>query len=133
MISKILSKSSEFGVVPRSMVKNELVALNRLIRQGLVRKVWKKGYVFYELTSASLPVLDILRCQKLQEAQLRALLYPQRQAFYRALLQDIRFLDITNSEANYFRFLGDWRLHSTPTHSQLALSQLRFYQQRGLA
>ena len=114
-----------FGVVARSNVKNDLSSVRTLMRQGLVEKVFKKGRVFYALTYKALPILDHVRLQLLEEAKLRAKLYPRRRLLYQALLEDVRFLDTSKEEAERFRFLGDWRLNVSPTKSQLQLSQLK--------
>ena len=103
------------------------------MREGLVKKVYKKGKVFYELTEAALPLLDGYRKMLLEEAQLNYQLYPRRRSFYNALLEDVRFLDTFKPDAQNFQFLGDWRLHESPLPSQLQLAQWRFYQKENVA
>lgn len=134
MISKTIIVLSSLGVASRDRVKSDKNAISALIRRGLVRKVWKRGRVFFELTEVALPALDVVRCLLREEAKLRAIVaHPRRRAWYQALLEDPRFLDVHHVEAAEFRFLGDWRLQRVPTKSQLQLAQFRFYQQQGLA
>jgi hypothetical protein len=52
---------------------------------------------------------------------------------YRALLEDLRFLDEKNPKAEEFRLLGDWHLMRPVVSSQLKLAQMRFYWEQGLA
>lgn len=128
----LLEKLSVFGVAGRNMVKNDLEAIRALIRSGYVKKAYKKGGVFYELTEDALPLLDARRKILQQLAELKCRLYPRRQSFYRALLEDVRFLDPAKKEANKFLFLGDWQLNRPPVKAQLLLAQHRFYLNRGL-
>lgn len=129
---KIFSKLTAFGVVSRSQVKNDLPLVRALMKEGLVKKAYKKGKVFYELTEQALPLLEDYRNKLLAEARLNYQLYPRRRRFYGSLLEDVRFLDDSKSEAEGFRFLGDWRLFETPLPAQLQLSQWRFYHEKGL-
>ncbi len=131
-ISNVIKKFSRFAVLSRADVKNELPAVSYLIRRGFVRKVYKNGRVFYELTEKALGPLEKVRLGLLAEAQLRKEICPRQRKFYKILLEDIRFLDTSDKEAKDFRFLGDWRLHMAPVESQLLLSKLRFYQRAGL-
>ncbi|MDO8526498.1 MAG: hypothetical protein Q7T03_02285 [Deltaproteobacteria bacterium] len=126
------NKLTVFGVEARSRLKNDLVAINSLVKKGFVKKAYKKGSVFYELTEKALPLLDAYRCCLLELARLKNLLYPRRASLYKALLEDTRFVDTSAKEAKAFQFLGDWRLYQKPVRAQLLLSQYRFYQQRGL-
>lgn len=129
----IFAKFVAFGVVSRAEVKNNLPMVRTLTKEGVVKKVYKKGKVFYELTAKSVPLLDTYRKKLLQEADLNYQLHPRRHAFYGALLEDVRFLDTSKAEAKIFQFLSDWRLQEPPVLSQLQLAQWRFYQEMGLA
>ena len=133
MGSDLFAKLAKLGVVPREQVKNNLKEATALVRHGLLKKVYRKKRVFYELTEDSLPLLNHFRLKLLAEAKLRLGLYPRRKNFYQALLEDVRFLDTSKKEAEDFLFLGDWRLNMPPVVSQLKLSQLRLYQEEGLA
>lgn len=132
MKHNVFDKMRVFGVVPRSMVKNQLTAVAALCRAGVARKAYKRGRVFYELTEKALPALNAARLKLRAEAELRRQLYPRRTAFYSALLEDLRFFDTTKEEAAVFRFLGDWQLRHPPVKSQLQLAQWRYYAQQGL-
>lgn len=128
----LFSKFAPFGVVDRAQVKNDLSVVRSLIKEGLVRKAYKRGKVFYELTEKSLPLLEDYRKKLLAEARLNYRLFPRRRQFYGPLLEDVRFLDDSVSDAKDFRFLGDWRLQESPLPTQLELSKWRFYRERGL-
>jgi len=130
---KLLQKLSLFGVLSRDQVKNDLKTLASLARLKFLKKVYKKGRVFYELTEKALPALDCLRKKLLEEAKLKSHLNPRQRSFYKTLLEDVRFLDTSKEEASHFRFLGDWRLNQEPVLSQLQLAQFRFYQEKNLA
>lgn len=123
---------SHFGVLPRSAVRNDLGDLRYLLKNGVVRKVVRKGRVFYELTEKALPLLDDYRQVLLHKAALLNRLTPHAK-LYRALLEDLRFLDEKNPKAEEFRLLGDWHLMRPVVSSQLKLSQMRFYREQELA
>lgn len=129
----LFTKFVKTGVLSREQVKNQLAAVQALMRGHFVRKAHKKGFVFYELTENALPLLDHYRKQLLEDVQLQRALHPRRSAFYDALLTDLRFFDTTKPEAKEFQFLGDWRLNNPPLPAQLHLAQLRYYQAKGLA
>lgn len=129
----VFSKFTLFGVVGRDQVKNDLPVVQALVRDGVVRKAYKKGRVFYELTGQAVSLLEEYRHKLLAEVRLSSQLYPRRHSFYTALLEDVRFLDTSSPDARSFQFLGDWRLKETPLVSQLQLSQRRFYEKMGLA
>ncbi|MDP2600213.1 MAG: hypothetical protein Q8P84_05705 [Deltaproteobacteria bacterium] len=129
---RLFSKFASFGVVARGEVKNDLPLVRGLIKERLLKKVYKKGCVFYELTEKALPLLEEYRHKLLAEARLQYHLYPRRRQFYGPLLEDVRFLDDAAPDAEDFRFLGDWRLQEPPLPAQLELSQWRFYHERGL-
>lgn len=124
----LVEKFATFGVLHRNQIKNDLVTLRRLIKRGYVEKVYKKRQVFYQLTKLALPLLDYVRQTQLSRAQLMASLHP-RSLFYRALIEDIRFLDESRPMAQDWMFLGDWRLTKPPNRYQLTLAQLRYYDQ----
>ncbi len=128
----LLEKFSHFGVLPRAAVKNQEDDLRPLLWCHFVRKVPKKGRVFYELTEKSLPLLEEYRQVLQHKASLLRKLTPHAK-FYRALLEDLRFLDETNPRAEEFRFLGDWHLTRPVMASQLKLSQMRYYREHGLS
>lgn len=125
-MSGLFARFCRYGVLHRDDVKNDLPALKRLIREGLVNKVYRQGRVFYELTEKALPMVEIFRKIVLEEAHLRSLLDP-RSPFYSALIEDLRFLDEHSPEAESFIFLGDWQIKSPVVPAQLELAKLRFY------
>ncbi|MBI2335872.1 MAG: hypothetical protein HYU97_03825 [Deltaproteobacteria bacterium] len=125
----ILKKIISSGVLPRNafITHRARNMLKLALQRKIVRKVYRRGRVFYELTEKSIPLLEVLRRQLLEEIKLRQLLYPQSRV-YRALLEDLRFLDEKNPRAQEFLFLGDWQLRQPVVPSRLKLSQERFYQ-----
>lgn len=123
---------SHFGALPRSAVRNDGSDLRYLLKNGVARKVVRKGRVFYELTEKALPLLDDYRQVLLHKAALLSRLTPHAK-LYRALLEDLRFLDEKNPKAEEFRLLGDWHLLRPVVSSQLKLAQMRFYRGQGLA
>lgn len=126
--SKLVAKLARYGVMHRGEVKNDAVPLMRLLRKGLVRKVYQQGRVFYELSDRTIPLLEHHRKKLLEEAALRALL-EQHTDTYIWLLTDVRFFDETHPEAEEFLFLGDWQLTRPLVSGQLELAKLRYYQQ----
>ncbi len=50
-----------------------------------------------------------------------------RHANYAALLDDIRFFNFRTSEAEHFKFLGDWYLKLPVTKTRLALAKYNYY------
>ncbi len=129
---RLFKKFALHGVLERGRVRNEMLVLRSFLRRGLVRKIYMKGRVFYELTKKALPILDHFRLMLLHEAKLKSVISPHRAHFYRALFEDVRFLDTSDEEAADFLFLGDWQICREPVWSQLQLSQYRYYQNRGL-
>ncbi|MFA4972244.1 MAG: hypothetical protein WC683_06495 [bacterium] len=125
----IIRRFARHGVLHREAVKNDLAALNQLIHQGFVRKAYKSGRLFYELTEKALPLLERQRIKLLEDARMHSLIDGQS-AFFRALLEDVRFLDEASPEAEDFIFLGDWQLNRPVVSSQLELAKLRFYRDR---
>ncbi len=132
MSYKLFNKMSHFGALSRSAVKNDRSDLRYLMKNDFVRRVVRKGRVFYELTEKSLPLLDEYRQVLLHKASLRNRLTPHAR-FYRSLLGDLRFLDEKNPRAGEFLLLGDWHLLRPVVSSQLKLSQMRYYRQQGLS
>lgn len=132
MSYNLLQKFSHFGVLPRHATKNDEEELAYFLKNGLVRRVPKKGRVFYELTEKSLPLLEEYRQVLRHKAALLYQLTPHAR-FFRALLEDLRFLDEKNPRAEEFRLLGDWHLMRPVATSQLKLSQMRYYREQGLA
>lgn len=124
-ISKLFARFCRHGVLHRDEVKNDLPALKRLIRGGLVSKVYKQGRVFYELTEKALPMIETFRKIILEEAHLRSLL--TKSPLYSALIEDLRFFDESRPEADAFMFLGDWQIKNPVVPAQLELAKLRFY------
>jgi hypothetical protein len=125
----IVKRFSRHGVLHREAVKNDRVALGRLVRKGFVRKAYRSGRLFYELTEKALPLLEGQRMKLLEDARMHALIEGQS-AFFRALLEDVRFLDEASPEAEAFVFLGDWQLNRPVVPAQLELARLRFYRDR---
>lgn len=132
MSYNLLYKMSHFGALSRSDVKNDRSDLRYFLKNGLVRRVVRKGWVFYELTEKSLPLLDECRQVFLHKAALLNRLTPHSK-LYRALLGDLRFLDENNPKAEEFRLLGDWHLMRPVVSSQLKLSQMRYYREQAIS
>ncbi len=124
--NNIMRRFACYGVLHREAVKNDRTALGQLIRRGFAQKAYRSGRLFYELTEKALPLLECQRIKLLEDAQMH-LLIEDGSAFFRALFDDVRFLDETSPEAQDFIFLGDWQLRRPVVPSQLLLSQLRFY------
>ncbi len=96
---------------------------------GFVQKAYKSGRLFYELTDKALPLLERQRIKLLEDARMQSLI-DERSTFFRALLEDVRFLDEKSPEAEDYIFLGDWQLTRPVVLSQLELAKLRFYRNR---
>lgn len=128
-IYRLLEHFSRRCVLHRDEVKNDLPALRKLVRKGLVQKVIRNGRVFYELTEKALPLLDHFRKMLLERLALRSFL-EQRSSAFPLLREDIRYLDEKSPEAEEFLFLGDWQLTRPVVSAQLQLAKLRFYQER---
>lgn len=128
----LLVKFAVSGVLPRDRVKNDLRAVASLVCKGWLRKVFLKKRVYYELTAEAVSLLEHRRLMLLEEAKLRKRLNLRRKDFYDALLNDVRFLNPSDKEADDFLFLGDWRLNLSVTKSQLELAQFRYYQKEGV-
>lgn len=127
----LFKKFSFDGAVHRDEVKNSLSNLHELVRLGYVQKIFRRGKVFYQLTEKSLPLLEKMRKSLFEQAHLLADLSRSRHG-YKALLDDLRFLDEKSEAAREFRFLGDWQLKRPVTLSQLELAQYRYFEQLGL-
>lgn len=132
MICNLFYKMSHLGALPRSAVRNDQANLRYLLKNGLARQVVLKGRVFYELTEKALPLLEEYRQVLLHKASLLNRLTPHAK-IYRALVNDLRFLDEKNPRAEEFRLLGDWHLTRPVVPSQLKLAQMRYYRQQGLS
>ncbi len=126
----LLKKLSRFGVSRRNDLKNDLALLKKFLRRRWVVQVFKNGKVYYQLTEKSLGLLEEYRQELWHQARLGAMLYPNSNA-YRALVEDLRFLDEKHVVAKEFLFLGDWQLKRPVVASQLALAQQRYYQRQG--
>lgn len=115
----LLRKLTKFGVAHRDEVKHFASLLQGLLKRKLLKKVYKKGKVYYEFTDQALPFLEdyrqglFSRVKNLNEG------FPRRKV-YSALLGDLRFLDESDPVAEEFRFLGDWQLKEPVVPSQLA-------------
>lgn len=127
----LLKKLSRFGVLHRNDLKNDLALLKKFLRRGWAVPVFKKGRVYYQLTEKSLALLEEYRQELWHQAKLGHLLYPNSNA-YRALVEDLRFLDEKHPVAREFLFLGDWQLKRPVVPSQLALAQYRYFQKQGV-
>ena len=125
----IIRRFARHGVLHREAVKNDRAALGQLMRLGFVRKAYRNGRLFYELTEKAIPLLELQRIKLLEDARMHSII-EGRSAFFHALLDDVRFLDDTSTEAKEFLFLGDWQLTRPVVSSQLSLAQLRFYRNR---
>lgn len=127
MKKDIFLKLARYGVIPRYSARSYLHEINTLIKTGLVKKIYKKGRVFYVLTENSLPLLEQIRKRLVAEVEMKKIIHPRRFQFYDSLLNDLRFFDHTKGEAQDFIFLGDWRLKEKVNLSQLELSQYRYF------
>lgn len=122
----LLRKLTKFGVVHRDEVKHFASHLQGLLKRKLLRKVYRRGKVFYEFTDQALPFLEnyrqglFSRVRNLNEG------FPRRKV-YSALLGDLRFLDESDPVAEEFRFLGDWQLKEPVVPSQLALAKAKYF------
>ena len=130
MNKSLLEKLFNFGVLPRSAVKNDRERLKDLLHRKFVRRVSRKGRVFYELTEKSLPLLEEHRQVLFHQTRLQFKLTPHAK-LYRALLGELRFLDEKNPGAARYRLLGDWHLTRPVAPSQLELAKLRYYESQG--
>lgn len=124
----LFSKLARYGVMSRDEVKNDVEAVKSLVRFGHLKKVYRRGRVFYQLTEKSLSLLDDYRQLLVQQARFFYKLHP-RSLFYRSLLDDLRFLNEKKKAAQQFLFLGDWQLTRPSSRYQLALSQLRYFEE----
>lgn len=131
MSYSLLKKLSRFGVLPRGATKNDEEDLHYLLKNDFIRKVPKRGRVFYELTEKSLPLLEEYRQVLQHKVSLLHRLTPHAK-LYRALLGDLRFLNDRNPRVEEFRLLGDWHLTRPVMASQLKLAQMRFYREQGV-
>lgn len=127
----LLKKLSQFGVSHRSDLKNDLALLKKFLRRKWVVQVFKKGRVYYQLSEKSLALLEEYRQELWHQARLGHMLYPNSNV-YRALVEDLRFLDEKHPVAKEFLFLGDWQLKRPVVASQLVLAQYRYYQRQGV-
>ena len=127
----LLARFAQHGVLHREAIKNNGAAILKLQRLGMLKRVRKQKQVFYELTDRALPLLETQRRLLLEQAKLYATL-EKRSFFYRALLDDIRFLNVHHPEAKNFLFLGNWDLHRSSAKFQLELAKYRYYRSRGL-
>lgn len=132
MSYSLFNKMSRWGVLSRAEAKNDLLALRSLLKNNVIRRVVRKGRIFYELTEKAIPLLEERRHVLLHEAALLKHLVPHGK-FYRALLEDLRFLDEKHPRAGHFRLLGDWHLLRPVVSSQLTLAQMRYYREQGLS
>ena len=126
----LLDKMFQFGVLSRDSVRNNSLELTDLLRKKFVRKVFKKGRVFYELSEKALSLVEEHRHILLHRSKLLLQLQPHAK-FYRALLGELRFLDEKHPQAGDYQLLGDWQLTRPAVPSQLELSKLRYYQSQG--
>ena len=123
----LFKKLSQNGVLPRQEVRNELAHVRRWQRLGYVKKVFRKGRVYFELTEKALPLLETYRQGLLAKAQVEAQLNPQSNQL-KALLHDLRFLDPKSKVAKKYQLLGDWQLCYPVQANHLKLAKLRFYE-----
>ena len=125
---KLFRQLARYGVLHRDEVGGHEDALKRLQRTALVVRVPKRRRVYYELTEHGLETVELYRQQLVKELETRAALFP-RSKCYRALLEDVRFLDETRPEAQEFMLLGDWQLSRPLVPAQLTLAKQRYYEQ----
>lgn len=126
-IINIIARFARTGVLHRDEVKNDMAAVGRLVRHGLLRKVHRKKKVFYELTEKAIPILEARRKALIEEIKILAALHKPPSIFH-ALLEDVRFLDEKHNAADRFRFLMDWQIQRPVVLSQLELAKLRYYE-----
>lgn len=127
----LLEKFFHLGVLSRDEVRNDLFPLRDLLHKKFIRRVSKKGRVFYELTEKAMSLVEEHRQVLLHKAKLLAQVQPHAK-LYRALLGELRLLNEKNLGADDYRLLGDWQLTRPTVPSQLALAKLRYYQEQGL-
>ena len=125
-IINIIARFAREGVLHRDEVKNDTVAIRRLLHHGFIRKVQRNRKVFYELTEKTISILEVRRRMILDEVRLLAALHKPPSIFH-SLLGDVRFFDEKHESAKQFKFLGDWQLTKPVVSSQLELAKLRFY------
>ena len=125
-IESLMNKMAKFGVVSRDAVKHFNESLRRLMGINLVRKVFKKGRVYFEFTKEALPLLENYRKELLARLEKLRLVFPRKKVFS-TLLSDLRFLDESEPLAGEFRFLGDWQLKEPVVRSQLELAKLKYF------
>jgi hypothetical protein len=126
--SAFMGRFARHGVLHRERVKNNPEMLKLFVKCGFVQKIYRSGRVFYELTEAAVPLLEQYRKKLLEEVKLCLAISPSSRVF-EALLNDVRFLDERNLDADPFLFLGDWQLTRLVTPSRLELAKLRFYKE----
>lgn len=132
LIFNVLGKFCMYGVVERKAVRNQLNILKELIRHGYVKKIYKKGFVFYELTEKALPLIEIYRYYLKVLTEIGIHFDLRNRKTYEALFGDVRFLDTETKLAQKFLLLGDWQLTRKIVSAQLLLSKHRYYLKKGL-
>lgn len=132
-IFNIIGKLCTYGVVERKSVRNEMDIIISMIRRGYVKKIYKRGFVFYELSEKALPLIDSYRLYLKVLAKFGMHFDPRNRTTYKALLEDVRFLKTETKLSRKFLFLGDWQLTRETVFAQLLLSKHRYYIKKGLA
>lgn len=127
MLKRHLTDLVAQGVVDAATWRSGTTELRDLLRHGWLVRRRKGRRVFYEWSSAAIPLLDQYRLTYLHQAQAERFLHPRSRQL-KALLEDLRFLDTRSDVAKRFRFLGDWQLHEPVTARHLELAKLRFYE-----
>lgn len=128
---KILARLAKEGVLSRYETRGYESALRRLLRDAFVEKRRRGKKIFYELAEGAIPYLEAYRLELLAKVKKLSQLHP-RSRVYKALLEDVRFLNKAKPEAKAFLFLGDWLLNYPVVPSQLLLAKSRFYAKQGL-
>src|SRR4029434_4568590 len=125
--SELRNKLMKFGVVHREEVKHYTPQLQALLKKKYLRKTYRKGKVFYELTEDALGFLENYRQGRLLELKDLNDFYPRHKVYASLVKGDLRSLDETDPQAEEFRFLSDWQFTHPVGKSQLALSKARYF------
>ena len=131
-LENLFRRFAVYGVLHRDEVRGNEAAVDKLTRLKFVQKVLKRGRVYYELTPKAVQPLELHRKSLLGKVEFRSSLHPKSKV-YKALLEDVRFLNTKKVAAQEFQFLGDWQLTLPVRRHQLGLARLRYYEERGLA
>ncbi len=128
---ELLRKLARYGVLHRNEVRGYEDALAALLKREFVRPTHRDRKRYYELTSKALPLLESMREQLVGELKTNRELHPKSRV-YKALLDDVRFVDPNNPNAQKFLFLNSLNLMQEVVPSRLLLSRERYYESQAL-